>query len=45
MAQVPYGKKSEARKDQRAYKRFGQMVKSLDVKGAYCLSAREDSFV
>ncbi|CAK9061457.1 unnamed protein product [Durusdinium trenchii] len=42
MTNVPYGKKSEARKDQRAYKRFGQMVKSLDVKGAYCLSARED---
>ncbi|CAL1160314.1 unnamed protein product [Cladocopium goreaui] len=39
---VPYGKKADARKDQRAYKRFGQLIRSMDVRDVYCVSARED---
>eukprot|EP00435_Cladocopium_sp_Y103_P014260 s2763_g3.t1 len=39
---VPYGKKADARKDQRIYKRFGQLIRSMDVRDVYCVSARED---
>ena len=38
---MPYGHKADARKDQRLYRRFGDLIKHLNARAVYCLSARE----